>query len=385
MRKQPAPGSAQHLVRLGEEIIGSPAGRRRLLLLLAAAGAAGLTFGCRRRESAARSAGIRFDGWGGSVQEALHNSALLPFSRKSGIPIIEGTFDDELTILNAVRTSQPGDYNVIQSSGVVSYKRYVDLGFNSIIDESNVPNLRLLMKPMIAALRQVTPTALSGVPYSYGTSGIAYNTRHFSDADIRGAGAAILLDSQLRGKIGALNDMQTRVWYAALQSGQNPNAIADMDAIWQKTRESRAVILKYWDSGAELMNLLGKEEILITDAYSGRVAAMQKEGFPIGYYNPPGTLAWIDDIFVLKGSPMPECEALLNFMLEPEVAIAVAEGEMYAPSLDPLRIPMPKSIRELPTFDATGRLDGLVLADPFYWSNNYERWERRWHHIMKGA
>ena len=88
MRKQPAPGSAQHLARLGEEVISSPAGRRRLLLLLAATGAAGLTMGCRRRESAVRSAGIRFDGWGGSVQEALHNSALLPFSRKSGIPII---------------------------------------------------------------------------------------------------------------------------------------------------------------------------------------------------------------------------------------------------------------------------------------------------------
>ena len=352
--------------------------------LLAAACAVGLTVGCRRRQSAARS-GIRFDGWGGSVQDALHNFALAPFSQKTGITVNEGTFDDELTVLNEVRTAQPGDFNVIQSSGVVSYKRYVDLGFNSSIDESNVPNIGLLMRPMIAALRQVTPASLSGVPYSYGTSGIAYNTKHFSAADVRSAGSAILLDRQLKGKIGALNDMQTRVWYAALQDGQDPNAIRDMDAIWQKTRDSRGVILKYWDSGAELMNLLGKEEILITDAYSGRVAALQKQGFPIGYYNPPGTLAWIDDIFVLKGSPMRECEALLNFMLEPDIAIAVAEGEMYAPSLDPVRVPMPKSIRELPTFDATGRLEGLALADPLYWSKNYERWERRWHHIMKGA
>jgi spermidine/putrescine transport system substrate-binding protein len=133
------------------------------------------------------------------------------------------------------------------------------------------------------------------------------------------------------------------------------------------------------------MNLLGREEILITDAYSGRVASLQRQGFPIGYYNPPGTLAWIDDIFVLKDSPMEQCERLLNFMLEPEVAIAVAEGEMYAPSLDPTRVPMTELIKQLPTFDPTGRLDGLVLADPIYWAANYERWERRWHHIMKGA
>jgi hypothetical protein len=30
-------------------------------------------------------------------------------------------------------------------------------------------------------------------------------------------------------------------------------------------------------------------------------------------------------------------------------------------------------------------LQGLTLADPAYWLKNYERWERRWHHIMKGA
>jgi len=377
-------GSERWLDRLREELLGGPRGRRRFLQLLGAAAAAGVTVACRRRTST-RHGSIRFDGWGGSVQDALHQSALAPFARQSGVSVVEGTFDDEITVLNEIRTSEPGDFNVIQSSGVVSYKRYVDLGLNCELNEANVPNIGLLMRPMVAALRQVTPRALSGVPYSYGTSGIAYNTRYLSEADVHSAGCQILLEPRLKGKIGALNDMQTRVWYAALQTRQNPNAIADMDEIWAKTRESRSVVLKYWDSGAELMNLLGKEEIFITDAYSGRVAALQKQGFPIGYYNPPGTLAWIDDIFVLKGSPMAECEALLNFMLEPAVSIAVAEGEMYAPSLDPVRVPMPDSIKQLPTFDATGTLQGLELAAPTYWLQNYERWERRWHHIMKGA
>jgi hypothetical protein len=40
---------------------------------------------------------------------------------------------------------------------------------------------------------------------------------------------------------------------------------------------------------------------------------------------------------------------------------------MYAPSLDPVRVPMPKSIKQLPTFDATGTLEGLALPLPFYW------------------
>ena len=73
----------------------------------------------------------------------------------------------------------------------------------------------------------------------------------------------------------------------------------------------------------------------MTDAWSGRVAALQQQGHPIGYLDPPGSYAWMEDMLVLKGSPMAECEELINFMLDPATAIAVAEGQNYPPSLDP--------------------------------------------------
>ena len=49
---------------------------------------------------------------------------------------------------------------------------------------------------------------------------------------------------------------------------------------------------------------------------------LQQQGAPIAYMDPPGGLAWMEDMLVLKGSPMGDCEQLLNFMLEPTVAIA---------------------------------------------------------------
>ena len=113
--------------------------------------------------------------------------------------------------------------------------------------------------------------------------------------------------------------MQTRVWYGALQSGQNPNDIKDIDAVWAKAREGRDLVKKYWESGAELMDLLSKEEIIVTEGWSGRIAKLQQQGAPIAYMDPPGGLAWMEDMLVLKGSPMGDCEQLLNFMLEPAV------------------------------------------------------------------
>jgi Spermidine/putrescine-binding periplasmic protein len=100
---------------------------------------------------------------------------------------------------------------------------------------------------------------------------------------------------------------------------------------WAKARDSRELVKKYWESGAELMDLLSKEEIIVTEGWSGRIAKLQQQGAPIAYMDPPGGLAWMEDMLVLKGSPMGDCEQLLNFMLEPAVAIAVPRGRTTRP------------------------------------------------------
>jgi spermidine/putrescine-binding protein len=61
------------------------------------------------------------------------------------------------------------------------------------------------------------------------------------------------------------------MWYASLQTGQDPNNATDMDAIWEAVRAHRDLLLKYWSSGAELMSLLAEEEIYVTEA--GRAAS----------------------------------------------------------------------------------------------------------------
>ena len=359
--------------------------RRSFLTLTAAAAAtAGIGTGWSRKALAAAGE-VRFDGWGGVVQEALHNNAFLPFTQKTGVKVVEGTFGDEIDILTKVKAGQPGDYNVIHSSGVDWYKRYIDLGWGSVLNESNIPNLKLVMTALIDPFRRITPNGLSAAPYDYGTTGIAYNTKYIKKDEAEKLGVGLLIDKRFKGKIGAVDDMQTRVWYGALQTGQNPNDVTDIDAIWDKARESRDLEKKYWESGAELMDLLSKEEIIVTEAWSGRIAKLQQQGFPIAYMDPPGGLAWMEDMLVLKGSPMGDCEQLLNFMLEPSVAIAVAEGQNYPPSLDPTKTQLSDKVKALPAFDPTGTLKGLTFADPVYWSTKFDEWEKQWDRIAKGA
>ena len=216
-----------------------------------------------------------------------------------------------------MKTSNPGDYQIIHSSGVELLQALCRWRLGSEINEANIPNLKLVMTAMIEPFRKITPK-LSGAPYDYGTTGIAYNTKVISEARGQGEGRQSADRPQVQGQ-------DRRLWRhgnpglvrRACSPGQNPNDIKDIDAVWAKVRESRDLAKKYWGSGAELMDLLSKEEIVVTDAWSGRIAALQQQGHPIGYLDPPAAYAWMEDMLVLKGSPMAECEELINFMLDP--------------------------------------------------------------------
>ncbi len=365
--------------------------RRHFLKYLTMAGAAlglmGTPFGNMLGQ--ARAAGsIRFDGWGGVVSEAFRKYAFDPFTEATGIKVIDGEFGDMNSYLTRVKASYPpgGEFNIAHLSAVFDYARYVDLGFSTVLDEEKIPNLANVMTSMIKPLRDISKGTLSAVPYDLGQTGIAYNTKHISKERAEEMGASLLWDKELKGKLGSWGgDFRTNMWYAALHTDQSPNDITDIEAIWAALREQRDLMKKYWSSGAELMSLLANEEIWATVAWSGRVAALQQEGYPIGYLQPEGTYSWMEYLFVLKGTDLETAQKLLNFMLEPDAAIAVAEGQNYPPSLDPTRVALTDKIKQMPAYDPTGQLDGYLFADPAYWNAHQLEWTEMWDRIIAGS
>ena len=359
--------------------------RRTFLGLI---GAAGLAYGVvspfSRYAAAATPDQVRFDGWGGVVSEAFREHAFNPYEQKTGIKVVDGTFGGGDEYLARVRSSQPGEYNLAHLSGVFDYARYHGLGLTTTINEDNVPNLQYVIPKLIDVFRKVSDGALSCVPYDYGTTGVAYNRKHISDDEAKEKGASLLIDEKFKGKIGGWGDWRTRIWYGALQSGQDPNGATDMEAVWNAIRTHRDLALKYWGSGAELMSLLAEEEIYTTEGWSGRIYALREQGHDIGYMDPPNGYGWQECIFVIKGSPMEACEELLNFMLEPATSIAVAEGQNYPPALDPNKVDLGEKIPTLPAFDPTGTLESLTFADPAYWNGNEQEWSKEFGRIQRG-
>jgi len=365
--------------------------RRHFLRYLGLAGATiglvGAPFGNVVKDAFAAKS-IRFDGWGGSTSEAFRKYAFKPFTESTGIKVIDGEFGDMNSYLTRVKASYPpgGEFNIAHLSAVFDYARYAELGFASVLDESKIPNLKNVMDSMIKPLREITKGTLSAVPYDLGQTGIAYNNKQISKEKAEKLGASLLWDKGLKGKLGSWGgDFRTNMWYAALHTGQSPNNITDLKAVWAALREQRGLMKKYWSSGAELMSLLANGEVYATVAWSGRVAALQQEGHPIGYLSPKGTYSWMEYLFVLKGSDMEVAQKLLNFMLEPAAAIAVAEGQNYPPSLDPSKVKLTEKIKKMPAFDPTGKLDGYLFANPSYWNSNQLEWTEKWDRIKAGS
>ena len=359
--------------------------RRTFLGLIGAAGAAyGLSTPFARLAHAQDVAQVRFDGWGGVVSEAFRRYAFDPFTEATGIRVVDGTFSGADEYLAQVRASSPGEFNIAHLSGAFDYARYHNFGLTTELNFDNIPNVQYVMPRLMEAYATITPDFMSAVPYNYGTTGLAYNRSVISDEEMREKGARILIDPAYEGRIGGWGEWRTRIWYGALQTGQDPNGIEDMEAVWDAIRQHRDLALKYWGSGAELMSLLAEEEIVVTEGWSGRIAALQEQGHDIGYYDPPNGYGWEECLFVIAGSPVEACEELLNFMLAPETSIAVAEGQNYPPALDPTRVDLGEKIPTLPAFDPTGTLEGLTFAIPEYWNGNEAEWSETWSRVQRG-
>lgn len=361
--------------------------RREFIKYLSIAGASVGLVGGPFGMSALASKSIRFDSWGGVVSEAFRDNALKPFEKETGVDVVEGQFGDMDTYLTQIKASYPpgGEFNLAHLSAVFDYARYVGLGYDSVLDESKIPNLKNVMTAMTKPLRAITDGKLSAVPFDLGQTGLAYNTNKISKQEAEKLGTGILFEDSLADKIGTWGEWRTNIWYAALYTGQDPNNIQDLDAIWKALRKQQKLVKKYWSSGAELMSLLANEEIYATTAWSGRVANLQAQGHPIGYLAPKNTYSWMEYIFVLKGTDLDVAQKLLNYMLEPDCAIAVAKAQKYPPSLDPTKVNMPASIQKLPAFDPSGKLEGYKFANPQYWNSKQIEWAEKWDRVMAGA
>ena len=329
---------------------------------------------------------IQVHSWGGAPQEALEQYAFQPFTNETGVKVVSGNFTGMDQYIAQVKASFPqgGEFNIGHMSSLANYIKFLRLGYDVVLDESKIPNLKNVMPAILEPMRKLNKGKISAVPYDYGQTGIVYNPKYVSKEKAERLGVALLWDKDLKGKIGGSFDWRPSIWYAALYTRQNPNDIKDIGAVWQALREQQKLVKKYWTSGSEFNHLFASEEIYAAIAFSGRAYALKLSGVPIEWLKVPNTFSWMEYMFVLKGTDLDIAYKLLNYMLEPKPSIEVAIAQNYPPALDPTKVKMPEYVQNMTAFDPSGKLHGYLFAEPYYWSTYYKEWAEMWDRIQAG-
>ena len=326
---------------------------------------------------------VRYDGFGGVTQETLTKNVFQPFTAKTGIAVNQGSFSSEVELLSKITADGLSGYSFYTSSDQSNCLRFIDRGFVEPLDENKIPRLRDVIKRPLDEYRKLTKTgAIAAVPYYLSGVMIAYNREKIDKAELESKGANILLDPKYKDHLGGENMWLRRIWYAALQSGQDPNNIKDMNAIWEKIRESKKVVFKYWNTGADHIQLFSSGEIFLSDGWFSPIRILRRQGHPIDGWPAKGISVGFGSFVALKGAPMDAFYEMVDILLRPEVQIAQSIATGNVTMLDPTKVQLPDEVRALIGFDPEGRLEGYSVPDPFYWTSNADAWQREYQRVI---
>ena len=155
-----------------------------------------------------------------------------------------------------------------------------------------------------------------------------------------------------------------------------------MEAVWDKIRESKRSVVKYWRSSAEQMMLFSSGSAVVGDSWFVPSFNLMKQGAPIATFPKTGSYVDFGCIMVLKSAPLDAVYEIADILLRPEVLIAIALEVGNMPLLDPTKHPVPDGVKNLPGYDPTGTLNGYESLDPFYWTDNSDVWQKEYLRVM---
>jgi spermidine/putrescine-binding protein len=262
-------------------------------------------------------------------EEYLDPDVLKAFTKETGIKVVEDNFDDNEGLMAKTGTGKSG-YDIVSPSDyavqVMARRKVL-----AELDHAKLPNLKHLSKDFVELY--YNPGQKFAVPYTWGTSGLAYNKKKIPNPPKKWAD---LFDVEkltpLKGRISILDDAREVAATALLALGLDPNTQnkADLDKAAVLLRKQKPFLAKYDSASAE--DSLASGETWLAQGFSGDIATAQAENPDIGYLLPEeGVTFFVDNLCVLQESKNKEAaHKLLNYLLRPEVSLANMNAMKFA-------------------------------------------------------
>jgi spermidine/putrescine-binding protein len=177
------------------------------------------------------------------------------------------------------------------------------------------------------------------IAYVFGTSGIVVNTDKYNSS-LEGIGWEILFDPELKYRVSSRNSAESLMICLDLMGIPRGNLITDtqgtLDAIRDKAIELKNNVLKFYDTNAELLDLLENEEVWVSHIWDGGGRKLMGSDPKFKYILPStGGFVWTDTFMIPSSTENPDgAHKFIDFMLRTDIAALVTTESGYSTTIE---------------------------------------------------
>ncbi|MDQ0317433.1 ABC transporter substrate-binding protein [Amorphus orientalis] len=293
--------------------------------------------------------------WEGYAEDAWIDQ----FEEEFGItvnPTYVGSNDEYMAAL-AAGDSQYDSVVIVSSLAQPAIKA----GFVEPLDLSKIPNFENVSPEFrrIAFLKD--GDTQYGAPYFWDIQPVTYLADEVEECSFE-----VLFDEKYKGKIAMWDDVSTIGDVASYMGFEDIWNLSDdqLEQVKQKMIEQKPLIRRYWSTGGEIIELMTSGEVVATNSWSYVTEALKDEGVNAAQCAPARPTAWLDSLFIVKGTEHPELvHEFINFMLRPDIAAKVYDVSGFS-----------FTVREAEEHLPDGALEGTNLAKGPEFVENLSFW-----------
>ena len=227
--------------------------------------------------------------------------------------------------------SGAGSYDIVVPSDYM-IEQMIEADLLIPLDFSIITNYENISEDFIGSSVYYDPENKYSVPYTYGMTGVIYNTALVDPEDVESESWDLLWNEKYKGKILQFNNPRDAFGSAMYLSGIdiNSTSLDDWSRALNKLSEQKPLIQAYVND--EIFNKMTTASAAIAPYYAGDYVTMSEQNEDLAFYYPKeGTNYFVDAFCIPKSSKHPDiaCE-YINFMLSEEPAVANAQYIGYA-------------------------------------------------------
>lgn len=308
--------------------------------------------------------------WGGSYQDAQRKVYFQPFTKATGIPLKEASYNGGLGEMASQVKNNAVIWDVVQVEAP-ELVRGCEQGLFEPLDWSKIGKKSEFLPAAVTECG--VGTIVWSVVLAYDGDKLKDGPRSWADFwDVK----------KYPGKRGLRKGAKFSLEIALMADGVAPKDVykvlatpAGVDRAFRKLDQLKPYI-QWWEAGAQPPEWLASGDVVMTSAYNGRISAANKEGrnFKIVWNQ---QLYALDSWVILKGSPKrEEAYKYIAFASRPENQKGLAATIPYGPThvaavsqVDPDVVPL------LPT--APENLKSALANDTEFWVEREEELNER--------